>query len=324
MTIAGPAHPRAVQVVAMAATALAMAACTPTPRATRPVGGAAPEVAQLWSEPDDVASLDLLHGPGGPSLAPAAGAVFTFVAKDTSGFSPGYEVRDRDGLKWSVKYGPEAQSEVVASRLTWAMGYHQPPQYHVERWKLVGGDIDPETAPPSRFRPHLPGWTSQGSWSWARNPFVDTQPYRGLVVLMHVLSNWDLLDDNTTVYVVDRPVRGARTLYVVKDLGASLGRTHRPLFSGTRNDIEEFERQGFIKGVDRHGYVRLDDTRWRHERLYARLRPADVRWTCQRLARLSDAQWRDAFAAAHYEASLAERFIRRLQEKVKVGLALRD
>ena len=40
---------------------------------------------------------------------------------------PGYDVRDTNGMVWSVKLGPEAQPEVVASHLLWSIGFHQPP-----------------------------------------------------------------------------------------------------------------------------------------------------------------------------------------------------
>ncbi|HYU42349.1 MAG TPA: hypothetical protein VEQ84_09365 [Vicinamibacteria bacterium] len=304
------------------ATLLLAFGCTPTPKPAVPGEAPSPDLAQLWSEPTDIAARDLFHGPGGPDLMPLPKSVFTLIAKDDKGFSPGYHVRDLQGTKWSVKYGPEAQSEVVASRITWAVGYHQPPTYHVADWQLVGADIAPDTAPAGRFRPELPGWHHSGTWSWARNPFVGTQPYRGLIVLMHLLSNWDLLDDNTALYAVDPPVHGASVVYVVRDLGAALGKTKGPPSHNTRNDIDDFEEQGFIRGVGEDGYVRFDDTRWRHEKLYHQITPADVRWTCDLLRRLSPRQWENAFRAARYEPALANRFIRRLQEKVQMGLAL--
>ncbi len=151
---------------------------------------------------------------------------------------------------------------------------------------------------------------------------MGTQPYRGLIVLMHILSNWDLLDQNTALYAVNPPVHGASVVYVVRDLGGALGKTKGPPTSGTRNDIDDFEEQGFIKGVGKDGYVRFDDTRWRHGKLYRQITPADVRWTCELLRRLSPRQWEDAFRAARYERALANRFILRLQEKVQMGLAL--
>ena len=296
---------------------------TATPRPEVPPGAPLPDIAQLWSEPTDLSSRDLFHGPGGEALRPAPGTRFTFIAKDTTGWSPGWDVRDIPGMKWDVKQGPEAQSEVVASRIVWALGYHQPPAYYVEQWTLVGGDA-PGPQPEGRFRPELPGWKDQGTWSWARNPFVGTQPFRGLVVLMHLLNNWDLLDRNTALYQVDEPVNGARTLYVVKDLGAALGHARTLPGKATRNDVADFETQGFIKGVDKNGYVRFDDTRWHHEPLYERLTPADVRWTCERLERLRPEQWQAAFRAARYDQAVADRFIRKIHEKVRLGLALGD
>jgi hypothetical protein len=294
---------------------------TPTPRPARPEGAPAPHSAQLWSEPMDLATRDLFYGAGGPALMPDVGGRFTFLAKDDTGFSPGWDVRDPRGTKWDVKLGPEAQSEVVASRIVWAMGYHQPPTYYVPEWTLEGGDA-PGPQPPGRFRPQPPGWRRAGEWSWARNPFVGTQPYRGLVVLMHVLSNWDLLDRNTALYELEAPVGGARTLYVVQDLGAALGKARSLPGKATRNDIDDFETQGFIKGVDEEGFVRFDDTRWKHENLYSRVQPRDVAWMCERLGRLTDRQWRDAFRAGGYETSVADRYIARLRDKVRVGLAL--
>ena len=43
---------------------------------------------------------------------------------------------------------PEAPTEVVASRLLWGVGYHQPPIYYVGKWNAEGAP-DPN--------PQLPG-----------------------------------------------------------------------------------------------------------------------------------------------------------------------
>ncbi len=308
----------------VAAAALLEEGCAKLPRkirstATAPLSPA--QLAELWVEPADVAARDLFHGPGGQALAPPAGARFQFLSKDTRGYSWGWDVKDPRGMEWAVKYGPEAHSEVVASRLVWAIGFHQPPTYFVERWELEGGE-EPGTKPPSRFRPDVPGRRRVGEWSWHQNPFVGTQPYRGLLVLMRILNNWDLLDRNTAMYDLDPPLLGARRWYVVIDLGASLGRTKIVPVSGTRNDIEDFEQQGFIKGVDREGYVRFDDLGRFHRELFDRLTPADVRWTCERLDRLTPQQWSDAFRAAGYSDAEAGRYIRKIREKVAAGLAL--
>jgi hypothetical protein len=48
----------------------------------------------------------------------------------------------------------------------------------------------------------------------------------------------------------------------------------------------------------------------------------DARWMGAQLARLSDAQLRDAFRAAGYEPDLAARYITKLREKIQQGQAL--
>jgi hypothetical protein len=316
-----------VAVLALSAATPAFLGCAkvhrPSPRVASPESGPPPSLAALWSDPADLAQRDLFHGPGGRALAPAPGGSFTFVAKDTTGFSPGWDVRDASGRVWDVKQGPEAQSEVVASRLLWAAGYHQPPTYYVPEWTLVGGP-EPGRQGPGRFRPQVDGWRKKGTWEWARNPFVGTPPYRGLVVLMHMLSNWDLLDRNTARYDVDPATAGAPTLYLVQDVGAALGKARSLPGQASRNDVDDFETQGFVKGLDRDGYVVFDDTRWQHHNLYERVSPADVRWAAQRLLRLTPQQWQDAFRAGGYEPSVADRFIGKIKEKVRLGMALGD
>jgi hypothetical protein len=302
---------------------LATLATRPASRDARagqaPAGREAADLAELWTEAD-VASRDLFLGPGGAALVPAPETTFQMLKKDVDGYSRGWDVRDPQGLEWSVKYGPEAQSEIVASRLTWAIGYHQPPMHHVLYWSMTGSD-PPGPQTPSRFRPKLRDWHRAGEWSWQDNPFKGTQPLRGLLVLMRILNNWDLLDRNNAVFKRRGEGPGPRRQFMVLDLGASLGRTKILPVSGTRNDIDDFEEQGFIKGVS-NGRVRFDDLGRRHRGLFADLSPADVRWTCERLNLLSDEQWRDAFRAAHYDEALAARFIRKLREKVQIGLKL--
>jgi hypothetical protein len=47
-----------------------------------------------------------------------------------------------------------------------------------------------------------------------------------------------------------------------------------------------------------------------------------VKWICRRLQALTDAQWQDAFRAGGYAPELANRFIRRMKQKIDEGLAL--
>src|SRR5688500_4930717 len=66
------------------------------------IPGPPPGIAELWQEPVDLEQRDLFHGAGGSRLAPRD-TVFQFVARDTGGWSPGFDVKDANGLEWSVK-----------------------------------------------------------------------------------------------------------------------------------------------------------------------------------------------------------------------------
>ena len=50
--------------------------------------------------------------------------------------------------------------------------------------------------------------------------------------------------------------------------------------------------------------------------------PDHVRWISGQLDRLTPAQWSDAFRAAGYSANDTRRYVARMQQKVKDGLAV--
>ena len=51
------------------------------------------------------------------------------------------------------------------------------------------------------------------------------------------------------------------------------------------------------------------------------VRPADVRWTCERLRVLSDRQWNDAFRAGGFTPE-ETRYVKKIRSKIDQGLAL--
>lgn len=287
--------------------------------------GAPARVAELWQEPSS--ARDLFHGPGGERLAPTS-RTFAFVAQDTSGWSPGFDVRDANGLEWSVKLGPEAQSEVVTSRILWGLGYHQPPLYYLDNWTLTGAQS--RNQPAGRFRAELPNQKVVGEWSWYENPFVGSPEYGGLIVANVMLNSWDWKTSNNKIYELRAAGEAPRQVYVVRDLGASLGKTSFPKFlrltpmrgfgQGSRNDVAGFEEQGFIKGLDgervRFHYNGI------HNKIVETVTVDDVVWTCRLMARVSDAQWHDAFRAAGFAPGDQQRYIEKLKSKIRDGLAL--
>jgi hypothetical protein len=275
-------------------------------------------MAQFWTEPSG--ARNLFEGPPAVTAArPQADARYTVVKRDTGGFSITYRVRDDRDHEWSVKVGPEARTEVVTSRIVWAVGYHALPSYFVERWIAVD-DAKGSMLGGARFRPHELGLKSLGTWSWQQNPFVGTRPYNGLLAMMMLLNSTDLKNDNNELFeVVNDRLDDAHRWYVVKDLGASLGETGR--FDPRRGHIESFEREPFIRGVD-NGLVRFG-YRGRHRELLRGISVDDVRWICERLRKITDRQWQDAFRAGRFTSDETSRYIARLKAKIDEGLTLR-
>ncbi|HUD73395.1 MAG TPA: hypothetical protein VMQ62_15665 [Dongiaceae bacterium] len=271
-------------------------------------------MAELWSDPRNIATRDLYYGAGGRPLAPRADVAYEVVGLDRTGHSHGYDVVGPDGRKWAVKVGEEAQSDLVVSRILWAIGYHQPITYYVPRWRIAGAS---EAPPPGRFRLSSDHKVT-GEWSWNDNPFVDTRPYRGLIVANLILNNWDFTRSNNRTYQVETPGTGPETWYVVQDVGGSLGKTRWPV--GTRNNVDEFVSERLIREVD-DGSVRFT-YKSRHRGLVSDIPPDDVVWICRLMDRLSPAQLDDAFRAAGYPAGTRERYVRKIRQKIQEGLAL--
>jgi hypothetical protein len=284
-----------------------VAACGRITRQVRLVADPPAAVGERWQEPSDIQQRDVFHGPGGPILRPR-GTAFTFVARDTGGWSPGFDVRAADGTDWSVKLGPEAQSEVVSSRILWAIGFHQA----------------------GRFRPSLADQKVIADWSWYENPFVGSRAFGGLIVANLMLNSGDWKTSNNKIYQLSQPVNGVSRWFVVRDLGASLGRTTYPHIlkwirlrgfgQGTRNDLPGFEAQGFINRIDAESV----DFSYRgiYRDVVDTVTPADVRWACGLLARLTDDQWRDAFRAGGYTPEQTARYVTKIKSKIAQGLDL--
>jgi hypothetical protein len=302
----------------LAVAAGVVVACTGLSRPTPPTAPPTPEkLAELWAEPEP--NRDLFWGVGGERLKPDPSVPYTIIETKHGGFSMGFTVVDPANRKWSVKLPPEASTEVVASRLLWAVGYHQPPIYYVGRWMAAGRRDNPQL--PGRFReskPDLQGLDAGAAWSYYRGPFVGTREQNGLLVLMAMLGNSDIKDEQNVIYKLKESSEGAARWYVARDLGQSFGRTG--VISAPRGDPKVFEETPFIKGMSGK-YVRFD-WRGRHGVLLEHITPDDVHWICERFQRLTDQQWQDAFRAGGYAPDVANRFIRRFKQKIQEGLAV--
>lgn len=306
--------------------ALSILMTIPTPAAGVGSTVSQPEavMAELWEMPDDLATRDLFDGPWGAASAPDPDASYTFLRKKGQGTNPGVTVRDPLGREWHVKQPPrgnqgaEGPVEVVLSRVLSAVGYHQPPVYFLPSFTMVDGS-GTLTEPGGRFRLQEKSLKDEGTWSWQRNPFVGTKPYAGLLAILMLFDSSDLKDANNSVYDLTHPGNDVTRWFVVRDLGTALGATGR--IAPKRDDPNLFERNAFIRGV-KDGFVDFDYHGLHQGLIRRRITAADVAWGCALLAGLTDRQWADAFRAGGYDPAVADRFIRRIHEKIEAGLRL--
>ena len=269
---------------------------------------------ELWKDPGNIAAKDLRWGRGGKAAAPSPEIEYEFKASDTNGYSPGYDVVDPAGRKWDVKIGDEGQTEVMASRLLWAVGYHQPIVYFVPEWKMKDGPVSRPNS--GRFRLSS-DHDADNEWSWTDNPFLRTRQLKGLIVANLIVNNWDLKPSQNRIYT---EVKNPGQWFVVQDIGASFGKTAWPV--GNRNNIDDFETQKLVLGVEK-GRVQFD-YHARHKDLLTDITPADVVWICRLFDRITDRQWADLFAGAAIAPEIGVRYTRKIKSKIQEGLALQS
>jgi hypothetical protein len=297
--------------------------------------------AVLWREPTDIRTRNLFYGPGGKEHEPH-GAV-TFLSEDLDGTNPKIVVRDRDGVKWKVKMGPEARPETAATRLVWAAGYFVNEDYfvpslrvenlpaHLHRGqKFVSAD---GTIANIRMKRYLKGEEKAGNWAWRDDPFIGTREFNGLRVMMALVNNWDLTDENNKVY---EEKRGER-VYMVSDLGSTFGTPGLTWpMSKARGNVSTYSHSKFITKVtadtinvgaphrDSLFFLATPHEFFKKLKLRAigkNIPRDDAHWMGELLGQLSPEQIRDAFRAAGYSpqevggfASVVERRIAELQK----------
>lgn len=292
---------------------------------------------RLWRDPGNIANRDLLYGSGGKNDLPAEGA-FEFVKEDLAGTNPKLTVRDSAGVKWKVKLGAEARPETVATRIVWAVGYltdedyflpsaqvlHEPRASHRLRG-LISTDGRIVNTRFEREHKHL---KKIGGWSWRRNPFAGSRELNGLRVLMALLNNWDLKDENNSIY----RAKDGSEIFVVSDLGATFGTTgYRRGNERSRGNLDSFEHSKFLthRTAERVDFatpsaptplMSINPFRYvlrLHLRGIGRNIPReDARWIGGLLARLSPQQIRDAFRAGGYSPEEVERFATILERRI--------
>jgi len=119
----------------------------------------------IWHDPGDIQSKDLLNGPDGAKHRPQLPV--KFLKEDRHGQNSKFDVEDANGTKWKAKMGIEAQPEVVATRLLWAIGYFTNENYYVPNLEVKelpahlhrgqGHVISPDHVDGARLQRHTGG-----------------------------------------------------------------------------------------------------------------------------------------------------------------------
>jgi hypothetical protein len=309
--------------------------------AATPVRAAEPNPEQpqiLWQNPADLEARNLFYGIGGKTDTPPPGQ-FEFVKEDLSGSNPKMTVRDAGGKKWKVKLGAEAKPETVATRFVWAVGYTTDEDYYVEDSRVVevpsklkrlkGAFGKDGTIHGARYELEDKDVKKDGEWRWKKDAFSGSRELNGLRTLMALLNNWDLKNENNSIYVVKT---SKDRLYVVSDLGASFGTSNLvPGHSKSRGNIISYEHSRFItkKTADTVNFATPGRPallmifnpaaffhRVRLESIGHEIPRTDAKWMGSLLARLSPEQVRDAFRAGGYSPQDVESYARIVEKRI--------
>jgi hypothetical protein len=284
----------------------------------------------FWKDPADIASRDVFYGPGGTRLAPRS-MEFQFLEEDTSGTTPKYIVRDKHGVTWKMKLGPEARPSVAASRVVWAAGYHAYPEYFLASAYVHGvpsqlrrgrTQFDPAGGVHHIRLQRVDFAEKTGDWKWRESPFARTKEFNGLRTLMALLNNWDLKDSNNGI--LRRP--DGSVIYCVSDLGASFGGTvhgkgkassyaSSSLIDSVESETVDFNVPAippFIEAIAVPVFVRRVNMRW----IGQDIPRTHARWLGNILGRLSRRQVRDIFKASGFSPEEVETFAVELEGRI--------
>jgi hypothetical protein len=149
--------------------------------------------------------------------------------------------------------------------------------------------------------------------------------------MMALINNWDLKDENNSIYEVGK--KGEKHLvYVVSDLGATFGPEHLDLGrKANKGDIKAFHHTSFVQRTrpDKvdftvpgspspimiftpREYLRRRGLMWiGHD-----IPREDARWMGATLSRLSAVQIRDAFRAGGYAADEVEAYAAIIEKRI--------
>ncbi|MGH9509036.1 MAG: hypothetical protein ACRD2Q_12485 [Terriglobales bacterium] len=290
--------------------------------------------AVLWRDPGDIANRNLRYGPGSAERMPKGR--LKFLEEDLGGVNPKFDVQDEEGIRWRVKPGAEAQSETAATRLLWAVGYFADEDYYLPEIRVEGMPkklsrgqefvAKDGVIKGVRLERRPKGMKKIGTWSWWKNPFVDTKELNGLRVMMALMNSWDIKPENNAIYAQEGEHR-----YLVSDVGATFGQSGNT-FRRTKNNLEQYRKSKFIRNTTTesvdfhlaskpHPLNAVIFPHWielrKREKVVKGIPREDARWMGQLLSQLSAEQIRDCFRAAGHSPEDVEGFARAVEERIQ-------
>jgi hypothetical protein len=256
----------------------------------------------MW-EPTNISRRDLFWGPGGREMQPDVSRV-TFIKEEKGGHNKKYRIKDAAGRTWVAKLGREAQPETAAVRLISALGYKTEINYLVPTLTIPGKG----TFKNVRLEARPDNVERLETWKWKDNPFSGTNELQALKIMMVFLNNWDVLDLQNKILLVDRGGRGGKQLqYIISDLGSTfgkLGNNNLPIiyrFGRKTNNPQKYLNSSFVKGT-KEGFLKLA-YKGKNRGIFKNISLLSARWLADLLVQLSDKQIEDMFRAANYTPS---------------------
>lgn len=319
--------------VAIAALAIS---CAVVAQGQTPAKDSSSVAPAIWHDSGDIKSKDLLNGPGGEKDRPHL--PLKFLKEDRGGQNSKFDVEDANGTKWKAKLGIEAQPEVVATRLLWAIGYFTNENYFIPNLEVKdlpahlhrgqGHVISPGHLDGARLQRHRGNEKKEANWNWRHNPFVNTREFNALRVMMALLSNWDLKDENNAIFTD----KEGQQQYLVTDVGTAFGASGKHWTeAASKNNLKEYRKAKFISRVTPDyldfnfprrppllhllvlpSYIHQVHMRW----VGNHVPRADAKWLGSLLGQLSQNQILDAFRAGGYPPEKAAAFTKVVQNRI--------
>jgi hypothetical protein len=219
---------------------------------------------------------------------------------------------DQRGIRWGVKFGDEARSEVAASRFLWAAGYRTHDVYFVPEGVIQGATNLRRAGKHikkgsgrfknARFQKRFMSEDIAkvddhfNSWRWDKNPSVGTQELSGLFLMNVLIANFDTKVSNNKVQSVTYQDGRVENWYMVSDIGGTFGKSSSA--SDSRWNLKNYAKEPFVMDHDHSSKSLRLFFEGRESKYFKSIPLEHARWITRLIGGLTRSQVEDAFRAA--------------------------